>query len=228
VSVAALVAAALLLAPTSGVAALTIKVGAQQEECISDVLYPGGSISTAFAVTHGGKLDINAQAQVRDLKSDRITHLQSWQGQTEGSVDWTAPLAAASATSASVAGPYMFSVCFDNRHARWTPKWVNFEMYKMIPAHNPHAADDGVSGEHNKAFATVEQDLHKSATRVFNLRSKMQKLKQSEEEHRNTIEAVVSWIVWGGVVNCLMLCIMAIFQFVYLKNFLAVRSVMRV
>lgn len=209
-----LVLVALLSVASSRADAYTYKVPAQTEECFYELVTAGTTVSITFTVTHGGKLDINAAVRGRNLETGGVTELNQWSLATEGTYEWVVPASSM---------PHRFEVCFSNKMARWTPKWISFDFFKMLPT-----ADDGISGDANKPFQKIEVDLHACAQRVFNMRNKMNKLKASEVNHRDTMESVVNWIGWGTVVHCMLLVLLAVFEFFYLKSFLAVRAVVRI
>jgi len=194
--------------------AFTYKVPAQTEECFHELVDPGTTVSITFTVTHGGKLDIDSTVNVINLENGNRQQLHSWRLASEGTHEYTTPPGAM---------PFRYEICFNNKMARWTPKWVSFDFFKMLPAH-----DDGISGDANKAFQKIEVDLHTCANRVFNMRNRMNKLKVTEIEHRDKMESVVNWVVWGSIVHCFLLIGLAVFEFFYLKSFLAVRNVVRI
>ena len=213
-----LVVAAALVSPA---VALTTKVAAASEDCFHEWAAPGVTINVAFAVTHGGKLDVDARVKVfywndaqRMVSEEEI---QTWSLASEGHAEYRAPTNAANK-------PTKMEICISNKMARWTPKWVNFEFYKLLPTEN----DDGVTGEHNERFKELEDRLHEHSRSVYEMRIQMQKLRRVEEEHRNVVESTNSWLFYGAASNGVLLVVMAVFQFWYLKNFLTVRnSVMR-
>lgn len=196
------------------VSAFVFKLPAQTEECFHELVEPGTTVSVTYTVTHGGKLDIDARVSAVALESGERKQLHEWKLSTEGTHEYTAPPSAM---------PHRYEACFSNKMARWTPKWVSFDFFKMLPAH-----DDGISGESNKAFQKIEMDLHTCANRVFNIRNRMNQLKTAEIGHRDTMESVVNWIVWGSIIHCVLLIALAFFEFFYLKSFLAVRNVVRI
>lgn len=210
-------AAALVLALVVGQAsAITTKVLAGAEDCYFDLAPPGTTITAGFVVTHGGKLDIDARVTVKyqddGAYQEITTEVKSWSVATEGHAEYLAPLNIGHK-------PMKMEICFSNKMSRWTPKWVNFEFYKM-----KQAGDDGMTGEHNKQYRELEDQLHGQSKQVYDMRLRMQKLRKVEEEHRVLVEATHSWLFYGAVGNGLMLGAMAIFQFWYLKNFLTVRA----
>jgi hypothetical protein len=209
----ALLCVSLAVAP---VASLTTKITAGSEDCFHEWAAPGVTINVAFAVTHGGKLDVDAKVRVSfwgDTQHMIVTEeLQTWTAASEGHAEFRAP-------TNSGNKPTKMEICISNKMARWTPKWVNFEFYKLLPA-----ADDGIQGSHNERFKDVEDRLHDNSRTVYEMRMKMQKLRQVEEDHRNTVESTNSWLFYGALCNGVLLAMMAIFQFWYLKNFLTVRN----
>jgi hypothetical protein len=194
--------------------AFVSKIAAGTEECYHELVDHGTTVSITFTVTAGGKLDLDATVNSLSLETGEKKRLHSWKRASEGTHEFTAPAAAM---------PYRYEVCFSNAMARWTPKWVSFDFFKMLPAH-----DDGITGDANKPFQKIEVDLHTCANRVFNIRNSMNKLKTAEINHRDTMESVVGWIVWGSILQCVLLVGLAIFEFFYLKSFLAVRNVVRI
>jgi hypothetical protein len=210
----AVVAVALVCAVASPALALTYKLPAQTEECFYELVEPGTTVSVTFTVKAGGKLDVGARVRAINMQTGASHFVSDWALTTEGTAQYLAPPAAM---------PHRFEICFNNKMARWTPKWIEFSFFKMLPAH-----DDGITGEHNKQFQQVEVDLHTCANRVFTMRSRMSKLRTTEAQHRDTMESVVNWIVWGGATQCALLVLLALFEFFYLKRFLEVRAVVRI
>lgn len=210
-----LLAIALSFFVTTGATAYVYKVPPQTEDCFSELVEAGTTVSVSFTVTHGGKLDIDSTISSQDMATGQITQLKAFSVASEGTNEWVAP--------SKGAMPFKYQICFSNKMARWTPKWVSFEFFKMLPA-----SDDGISGEHNKEFQHIEVALHSCANRVFNMRSKMTKLATNERDHRDKLESTVNWIVWGSIMQCLLLIALALFEFFYLKSFLAVRAVVRI
>ena len=206
---------ALVLA-AAHVSALTTKVVAGHEDCFHEFAAPGVTLNVGFAVTHGGKLDVDARVKVWYWSDATLRvheeELKSFTLASEGHAEYVAP-------TNNEQKPLKMEICISNKMARWTPKWVNIEFYKLLPT-----SDDGLSGDHNRDFRTFEDQLHGFSSTMYEMRMKMQKLKQMEEEHRNTVESTNSWIFYGAFVNGGLLAAMAIFQFVYLKDFLSVRS----
>jgi hypothetical protein len=202
------------------VEAVTTKIPPASEECFHDWAPAGSTINVAFAVTHGGKLDVDSRVSVSfwsDNAHQTMTQqIKTWQGVMEGHTEFVAPLNVGHK-------PTKMEICISNKMARWTPKWVNIEFYKLLPA-----ADDGLTGEHNSRYREVEDKLHDYARIVYEMRTKMTKVRATEDEHRTMVESTNSWIFYGSLTNGVLLALMAGFQFWYLKNFLAVRaSVMR-
>jgi hypothetical protein len=229
---AALLVAAVLAATAS---AITTKIGAQSEECFSDVAPAGGTITIAFAVTHGGKLDIAAKVTTfhhddDDKAVSAMTQNEPrvWDLASDGHFEFPVPQ-----NKANVPG--RMEICFSNKMARWTPKWINFEFYKInsaggadkatTGAGDASEADDGITGEHNKEFQSVEQELVTQSHQVYDMHTKVIALKAAEQEHRDHVESTNSWILYGALVNGLLLAVMAAFQFWYLKHFLAAKNV---
>lgn len=220
------------------VLAITTKIVAQTEECFHETAPPGGSISVAFAVTHGGKLDIDAVAKsiradpedpIYGVKEDII---QEWKAVSEGHAEFKIPSVHTQkspdgtmfvAPTEADKFPGRLTICFSNKMARWTPKWINFEFYKLS-AEKGRENDDGMTGDHNLQYRNMEQLLHTKANQVYEMRQKMQKLRTVEQQHRDTVESTNSWVFYGSVADCFLLCIMAVFQFWYLRRFLSVRA----
>ena len=209
-----LVAVAVVVVTTAAPAAgFVYKLPAQSAECFHELVEPGTTVSVSFTVTHGGKLDVNAAVTAVSLETGKSESVGEWTLASEGTKEWTAPPSVM---------PHRFEICFDNKMARWTPKWVSFDFFKMLPSH-----DDGITGEANKPFQKIELDLHTCANRIFAMRNSMTKLRAAEILHRDTMESVVNWIVWGSVAHCVLLVALGLFEFFYLKSFLAVRAVTR-
>ena len=238
---------ALMLLSASGVSAINTKILAQEEECFSEIVTPGGTVSVSFSVTHGGKLDIDAslsvvhldpkeaeldQANTRDYRSsyeyvqqDRPVPLEI-STHKEEITSWHTVSEGTydyAIPPASEGGKHKYNskvvLCFNNQMARWTPKWVSFHFYKMD---SPEQTDGLTNDEMNFVHA-----LHREAMQVHSAMTTTIKMRKEEERHRDYVESTNSWILWGTIVNASMLIVMSFFQFWYLKRFLSVRHMIR-
>lgn len=240
-----LVAVAVLCSATA-VQATSVKVDAQKEECFSEIMHPGSTMAISFIVTHGGKLDIDANLflyQVDDdslddhpgnarysSSADYIRHdrpvpvevktsrelLNSWRQVTEGTYDVRLKNPKEGGKHAHNAKA---TICFNNHMAKWTPKWVSFSFQKMDVSY----ATEGL----NKDEMNFVHAIHREALSLHGVMTQTVKIRREEEQHRDFVESTNSWILWGTVINASMLIVMSFFQFWYLKRFLSIRNVVR-
>jgi p24 family protein beta-1 len=227
----ALITALMLL--SSSCSAVKTRIDAKKIECFSQDVEAGASIAFSFQVLHGGQKDLDVfltatSVEERDDASNSKHHISSlshetntrvleeWKQASEGRSTFTAP-------SASTNGhglPTKVSACFNNKMSSWTPKWYEFELF--TDPSEPAAAE-------KEALATaetqIEHALHKEGNNLFSVRTMMQRLKHSEQEHRDKVESTNEWVLYGTIVNGLLLMALSIFQFWYLKKFLSVRHI---
>lgn len=104
---------ALFVAPA---AALTTKVEAQQELCVRETSAKDVPLTFTFKVTAGGKLDIDV---VIYDGNDRRLH--QWNAASEGHYEMRGD-----------ASNTRFRICFSNKAAKFTPKWVAFFLHKGV------------------------------------------------------------------------------------------------
>lgn len=213
-------------------AAVKTRIDAKKIECYSQSVEAGASIAFSFQVLHGGQKDLDVfltSTAVEDVESSdgntkhhisSLSHttntrvLEEWKVATEGRATFTAP----SATENGHGLPTKVTACFNNKMSSWTPKWFEFELF--TDPSEPAAAE-------KEALATAETQLehalHKEGNNLFSVRTMMQRLKHSEEEHRNKVESTNEWMLYGTIVNGLLLMGLSVFQFSYLKRFLSIR-----
>lgn len=247
-SAACLVAAALVVALASSAApvgAVVVKIMPQTEECFSDVIKPGGTLTMAFAVTHGGQKDIDALCTISVVDTEALEaeqHAATYEEQfhTKKSslkaaatthdkelsnlrqvVDGSCEIVADEHNMENAHYPVRLTVCFGNKMAKFTPKWVSFQFFKMDEPES-HAK------ELTEAEAALEHSIHKEAVTVHGAMTDMVRIMRSEQEHRNTVEATNAWILYGTLVNGVLLVVMSFFQFWFLKRYLSVRPVTRI
>lgn len=249
-----------------GTDALGIKVLARAEECFSETVPPGATLNVAFTVTHGGKNDIDATLTARYvekatlarasaggaallssaaghaesllIQDAKLINIKSFTAVTDGSAEFRCPRTAA--------GGAKVTLCLSNRMARWTPKWVNFEFYRMpadsavyddhekehTPIHrndspNAAAAKPSTADESTKFEQEIEESLHKYANSVYQQRQSRDTMRQTETRHRDLVESTNSWLLFGTVAESVLVVVMALFQFWYLRKFLSVRGSIR-
>ena len=235
-----LVVALLAVAGAEGYGA---KIAPQEEDCFSETIGAGGKISIAFSVTHGGKLDIDASVyavQLDDESLDDSAHgetsadyarkdrpvarelkttkefLKDWTGTSDGNFDYQTE---SPSKGRKHKHDSKLVICFNNKMAKWTPKWVSFAFYKM-------EASESTDGLNTDEMNFVHA-LHGEAMSLHSVMTTTVTMRQEEELHRNFVESTNSWVLWGTLVNCGMLVLMSFFQFWYLKRFLSVKHVIR-
>lgn len=225
-----LVAAVLCLAATTS--AVKTKIDAKKIECFSIDVEAGASVAFDFKVLHGGQNDLDVtmsatSVEERDGGDDKSRHsisslshttatkiIEEWKTASEGRAVFTAPPASSNGHGL----PTKVNVCFDNKMSHWTPKWYSFEL--MSDPAEPAAQEKETLA---MAETQLEHALHAEANNLFSIRTMMTRLKNSEEEHRNKVESTNEWMLYGTIVNGLLLMGLSVFQFWYLKKFLSVR-----
>jgi p24 family protein beta-1 len=188
----ALLVGILLVVPSAF--AMSTKIDAATSWCFTEPVARDVTATFQFAVTHGGKLDINAQ--IYD-ESHRL--LDSWTLATTGKY-----------VAKGDASNNKFKVCFDNSMARFTPKWVSFSFH-----HGPHPAAAKV--EH---LDPIEKQIETLAARIDDLQNTQLRLRESEKNHRATIEDSNERVLLWAVFETVALFGMGIFQIIFLKRFL--------
>lgn len=190
----AVVVVAVSLSLVSPTHALNTKIDAASAWCFTEPVARDITAVFQFHVRHGGKQDINAQI------FDEGNHLlESWSLATQG--------------TRSVRGDATntkFKVCFDNTMSRFTPKWVNFYFH-----HNQHPAAAKV--EH---LDPIEKQIQALATRIDDLQNTQVRLRESEKNHRATVEDANERVLLWAVFEVVALFGMGIFQIYFLKRFL--------
>jgi len=206
--------------------AIQTKIDMKSHECFSEEIASGGRVEFSFEVTHGGVKDIDVNLGVTYYeKTNEGTlsadfrpvsrGLHAWSLASRGTYSYTAPVVVKEDTTM----PTRLNVCFDNQFSAWTPKWITFSLAK----HEDHI----VAHEANEvsiAESKLEHRLHDSANKMFGALSGISKLKTMEEEHRNMAESTNAWILYGSIVNGILVVAMAVFQFWFLKQFLSTRA----
>ncbi|CUG89875.1 Hypothetical protein, putative [Bodo saltans] len=216
-------------------AAVKTKIDAKKIECFSLDVEAGASVAFDFKVLHGGEKDLdvfmtaisieeidgtdagNSKHQISSLSHTTNTRIiEEWKKASEGRATYTAP----SAHTNGHGLPTKVGVCFNNKMSSWTPKWYSFELFSD-PA-EPVAQEKETLAS---AETELEHALHKEGNNLFSVRTMMTRLKNSEEEHRNKVESTNEWMLYGTIVNGVLLMGLSVFQFWYLKKFLSVRHV---
>ena len=174
--------------------AINTKVDAASSFCFVEPVARDITATFQFKVTHGGKLDINAQ--IYD-ESSRL--LESW-----NLASWGQHVVKGDASNSK------FKVCFDNSMARFTPKWVSFSFH-----HGQHPAAAKV-----EQLDPIERQVQTLAARIDDLQNTQIRLRESEKNHRATVEDANERVLVWAVFETVALFGMGIFQIYFLKRFL--------
>ena len=210
--------------------ALETKILAQTEDCYTERVNAGGSITFRFDVIHGGKKDLNVRLLAMTARMEHVDAnapseipvsqviVQEWTLATHGVAVYAAerptpPPGVANDTFVPL--PVKVVACFSNKMARWTPKWYQFSFVKAeVP-----------ESDIQNAQSALEHKIHEQAMVMYSLRNKAIQLRQTEEAHRDTVESTNAWIMYGTGVNAAMLVVFSLFQYWYFKKFLSVRHI---
>eukprot|EP00754_Rhynchopus_humris_P044775 Rhum_TRINITY_DN4388_c0_g1::Rhum_TRINITY_DN4388_c0_g1_i1::g.14143::m.14143/K20347/TMED2, EMP24; p24 family protein beta-1 len=189
--------AVLLLATLSVVSALTVKIDPREEECfIEETTVRDVQLKIVMQVTHGGQLDIDLS--ITDPSGMRI-HQQ--QRVTESKHEWTAKF------------PGKYKVCFSNKMARWTPKWVSFY----------YVATDSAS-MNKGTLDPIEQGVFSLQKGVNEMHGEQMRLRAIERAHREQMEESEGMVLTWAVFQSVLLITMGLLQMYYLKRFLEVKQ----
>ena len=183
--------------------AMTTKVEGGSIFCVTEKLVRDQPLTFQFRVVAGGKLDLNVA--VYD-ESDRVK--ANWDLATEGSRS----LIGDAATS-------KYKICFDNRMARFTPKWVHFNL------HNGPALGFGGAAK-KEDLDPIEKRVHELREKIFKLQDIQSELKVQERDTRSTIEDANDRVLMWALFEVVALFGMGLFQVYLLKRFLERRSSM--
>jgi hypothetical protein len=182
----------------ASVSAIATKVEPLTEFCFREDVGKDIPLRFSFGVTAGGKLDIDAA--VYDGTGRK---LHSWTGASEGHYDVRGD-----------ASNTKYRFCFNNKIARFTPKWVNFHTHKGV-----HPAVANV-----EALDPIEKQILELNQKMGQLRDVHDKLRIQERDHRSTVEDGNERVwLWSGL-QAFALLFMGLLQVFFLKRFLEVRS----
>jgi hypothetical protein len=190
----AVFALCLLVVSPTAVFAINTKIDPASSWCIIEPVARDISATFQFRVTHGGKLDINVQ-----LFDEQNHLLESWAAASEGS-----KVIKGDAVNTK------FKVCFDNSMARFTPKWVSFSFH-----HGQHPSAAKV--EH---LDPIEKQIEVLSSRIDDLENTQRRLRESEKNHRATVEDANERVLLWAVFEVVALFGMGVFQIYFLKRFL--------
>ena len=188
---------ALLALPTQ---ALTTKIDAGAKWCFRERVGKDIPLSFNFKVTAGGKLDLDAD--IHDT-SGRLVH--DWKMTQEGHY-----------TMRGDASNNKFTICFRNEMARFTPKWVNFNVHHGVP-------EAAATKEH---LDPLEGQIERLMDKMKDLREAQDELRTLEHDHRNTVEDANERVLLWSVIETACLIVMGLLYIFFLKRFLEVRTSM--
>lgn len=177
---------------------LTTKIEPKSRVCFTEEVEPDIPLAFSFQVTAGGKLDINA-----DIYDGSGRKLQNWALAKEGTYN---------ARGDRSNGKFKF--CFGNEMAAFTPKWVNFHLLK---GHHPFAAK-------RDQLDPIEKQIDALSAEIDHLAEIQLKLRQTEHDHRNTIEDANERVLLWSIFEIIALAVMGLFQVFFVKRFLEVRA----
>ena len=193
-----LIVVAVAVLALSSVEGLTTKVEPRSRACFTEEVQPEVPLSFQFQVTAGGKLDVNC-----DVYDSSGRKLHSWTQATEGHYNAHGDRA-----------NNKFKFCFGNEMAAFTPKWVNFHLIK---GHHPSAAK-------KDQLDPIEKQIEELTKEIDGLAALQMQLRQTEHDHRNTIEDANERVLLWSVFEVIALFVMGLFQVFFVKRFLEVRA----
>eukprot|EP00009_Paramoeba_aestuarina_P006763 CAMPEP_0201524858 /NCGR_PEP_ID=MMETSP0161_2-20130828/25545_1 /ASSEMBLY_ACC=CAM_ASM_000251 /TAXON_ID=180227 /ORGANISM="Neoparamoeba aestuarina, Strain SoJaBio B1-5/56/2" /LENGTH=143 /DNA_ID=CAMNT_0047924469 /DNA_START=210 /DNA_END=641 /DNA_ORIENTATION=+ len=91
----------------------------------------------------------------------------------------------------------VYAFCFSNQHSRWTPKWVNFHVYKYDHRHIMPSAKD---------LDPIERSIVKLNEEFEGLQEEQLLIRSLEQSHRETVESTSQHLLlWSTVDSCVVL-----------------------
>ena len=207
-----------------GVSATTVRIGAKEAECVTQVVPPGSTCAFTYIVTHGGDKDIDVVVSTHYLKANVPNpensfdyepvdeELQVLERSNSGAHKHNVP-------SNPLDTDHRLTVCLSNKFSKWTPKWVSFQFNIIaddVPSEDLHSM--------NRDDIEREEKLHDQAKKIFEVLNEMDKVRDLEANRRSTVESTFSWVGWGSVINCLLIVLMGVYQYWYLTKYLSLRK----
>eukprot|EP00759_Apiculatamorpha_spiralis_P027026 PhF_6_TR29999/c0_g1_i1/m.43897/K20347/TMED2, EMP24; p24 family protein beta-1 len=183
--------------------ALTVKIPAGTEECYRQPLKRSQEMTFQFQVTHGGMLDIDTTMTSEGHTSNH--EIEVWKTASSGRRLYRAP------------ENEIVVICFSNKMARWTPKWVSFHLYFSSDPDRAHPHE----------VTPIESAADLLHHEIEQVRQRHDEIRIMESRHRDLVEASNSWVLYWTLWECILLVLMGAFQVWYLKNFLETANVVK-
>ncbi|KNH09445.1 hypothetical protein XU18_0130 [Perkinsela sp. CCAP 1560/4] len=174
--------------------ALTTRIEPGQKECFTEKIEANIPITFQFQVVKGGKMDLEASVEEADGSV-----VQSWSMEADGR--W----------SKRPGEEKSYAFCFSNKHSKWTPKWVNFHVYKY---------------DHKNILPSA-QDLDPIETSIMKLNGDFEELQESqllirslEKDHRRTVESTSRHLLLWCIFDSLIVLVGGLLQLYFTRRFL--------
>ena len=174
--------------------ALTTKIDPGIKECFTEQLTKDIPVTFQFQVVKGGKMDVITSVEEMDG-----TVIENWDMAADGR--W----------SKRPSENKMVSFCFSNKHARWTPKWVNFHIYTYDHRH----------------ILPSPQDLDPIEASVIKLNEELEVLQEDqrivqdlEKMHRKNIEQTSRHLHRWAIFDCIVVLAGGMLQIIFTRRFL--------
>merc|ERR1712065_72968 len=107
----------------------------------------------------------------------------------------------------------IYSVCFDNRVSRWTPKTIDFKIFKVQSESGGNA-----SGE----IDPMKTYLKKSQKLMDDVSKTLSYLKRRERRHRLTQESTNDRVLYFSLAESITLVLVSVVQVVWLRRWFKV------
>eukprot|EP01063_Lacrimia_lanifica_P002925 TRINITY_DN11587_c0_g1_i1.p1 TRINITY_DN11587_c0_g1~~TRINITY_DN11587_c0_g1_i1.p1 ORF type:complete len:197 (+),score=91.01 TRINITY_DN11587_c0_g1_i1:59-649(+) len=187
-----------LAAALSAAQALTVTVEPRSEECfVEEMTALDVPMTVIFQVTAGGQKDVDVT-----ITDPTGYVLQEWKGASHGRHQFDTTRKGA------------YKVCFGNKIARWTPKWVSFYI------NAGHAATSASVDQ----LDPIEKTVVALTRSLMDLQDEQHQMRAMESMHRETIELTNTRILYWSFFEAFILFVMGLSQMYYLKRFLEVKS----
>ncbi|KCV73242.1 hypothetical protein H696_00783 [Fonticula alba] len=195
----------LIASLVSFTSAFTLILGPNEERCFFEELSPGDRMSVTFEVTQGGKLDVDFYLY---SPSSNILH------QTEKATSETFAFTS-SENDSDTPGKNRYRYCFSNRLSSRTRKILSFTVRTdpLSRRNNQNVSRDP------QLEAELNELLHGSKA----IRESVRYLRVREATHRSTAESSNSRIKYWSIAQLVILLLVVVVQFVFLKRFFEVR-----
>ena len=177
---------------------LTTKIEPNRKECFTEKIEKDIPITFQFQVVKGGKMDIETSVEESDG-----TVVKNWSMETDGR--W----------SQRPTEEKILSFCFSNKHSRWTPKWVNFHMYKYDHRHILPSPQD---------LDPIEDSIVKLNESLEQLQEDQLLIRALEKAHRKNVESTSRHLLHWTVFDCIIVLIGGLLQIFFTRRFLRIKA----